>query len=193
MSHVARETLKALATIALLFALVAVPALGWGEDVPGSPFPEPEGYTQPGPNPLEGSVDSEPVINQEPPSLQPYRLNPNDPILRCSRNIEIVEAYVIQEVMLSNGMLGKLVSAKTKKGNVITIAALYPTLGTLYNRETGTITIQTAEFATRYLVDLDNDGNTDAVYEDKHGEGVCGDINPMNMMENPDTKENATI
>lgn len=144
-----------------------------------NPYTEPEGYAQPGPNPLGGDNYGD---TREDPKDQtwkgPYPLNTDDPILRCSRNIEIEVATVNAEKVLPNGTLGKFIMAKTKDGRTIAILAMYPIMGMVYDRNAGTLKVETAHFATVYAVDLNNDGKADQVFTDKGGTGKCEDIVP---------------
>jgi len=178
-----RETIEVVLYSVLLVALLGLAVLLGCEPAFAapreSPYPEPPGYAQPEPNPLEGDAYGD---TREEPKDQtatfPRELDADDPILRCSKNIEIVKAEIVYESISPRGELAKGIRAITKEGRAIFIMALHPVLQTLYDRQTGTVNVEAAKYATAYLVDLDGDGQVDSIYTDKGGTGNCEDIKP---------------
>lgn len=93
-------------------------------------------------------------------------------ILQCSKNLKVEKVEKIAENINPNGTLSE---AYDRNGDgKIDIEAISHMSAT--KLETGAIVFEHAEHPFLYVVDLDFDGQPDAVYVDKSGVGKCDDI-----------------
>jgi hypothetical protein len=105
----------------------------------------------------------------------------SDVIVQCQNNLKVDHVTLVREWVNENGTLSEGYD-RNEDGKVDIEAISY---ARVEKQDSGVVVVSHHPFPFLYVVDLDYDGEPDAVYVDRHVEGRCDDVVPYLDLHDP--------